>query len=107
MAKSHLKLVTPTTKKRTVTPRRLPNAELRTREYLTDVEVGRLQKAASNNRWAHRDATMILVAYRHDLRASELADLDVERSPRGKIPLARETRARKVLLFRPSLACSY
>jgi hypothetical protein len=26
-------------------------------------------------RWAHRDATMILVAYRHGLRASEAADL--------------------------------
>jgi len=75
MAKSHLKLVTPTTKKRTVTPLRLPNAELRTREYLTDAEVGRLQKAAGNDRWGHRDATMILVAYRHGFRVSELVDL--------------------------------
>jgi hypothetical protein len=31
MAKSHLKLAAPTTEKRTVTPVRLPNAELRTR----------------------------------------------------------------------------
>jgi integrase len=75
MAKSHLKLVAPTTKNRTVTPLRLPNAELRTREYLTDAEVGRLQKAAGNNRWGHRDGTMILVAYRHGLRVSELVDL--------------------------------
>jgi integrase len=75
MAKSHLKLVAPTTKKRTVTPRRLPNADLRTREYLTDAEVGRLMKAAANNRWGHRDSTMILVCYRHGLRASELVDL--------------------------------
>jgi integrase len=75
MAKSHLKLVAPTTKNRTVTPRRRPSAELRTREYLTEAEVGRLQKAASNNRWGHRDATMILVAYRHGLRVSELVDL--------------------------------
>jgi integrase len=75
MAKSHLKLVAPTTKNRTVTPRRLPNAELRTREYLTDAEVKRLQKAAGNNRWGHRDATMILVAYRHGFRVSELVDL--------------------------------
>ena len=36
MAKSHLKLVTPATVKRTVTPRRLPNADLRTREHLTE-----------------------------------------------------------------------
>jgi site-specific recombinase XerD len=75
MAKAHLKLVTPATVKRTVTPRRLPNADLRTREYLTEAEVERLMKAATRNRWGHRDATMVLVAYRHGLRASELADL--------------------------------
>jgi integrase len=51
------------------------NAELRTREYLTDAEVARLQDAVKANRWGHRDATMILVAYRHGLRASELVDL--------------------------------
>jgi integrase len=75
MAKSHLKLVGPTTKKRTVALRRPPNAELRTREHLTEAEVERLLKAAGKNRWGHRDSTMILVAYRHGLRASELADL--------------------------------
>jgi integrase len=75
MAKSHRKLVAPTTINRRVTPRRLPNAELRIREYLTDAEVARLQKAAGNNRWGHRDATMILVAYRHGFRVSELVDL--------------------------------
>jgi len=75
MAKSHLKLVARTTKKRTVTPRRPKNAEVRAREYLTDAEVGRLMKAASKNRWGHRDSTMVLVAYRHGLRVSELVDL--------------------------------
>jgi site-specific recombinase XerD len=75
MAKSHLKLVGPDTEKRTVTPRRLPNADLRTREYLTPAEVESLMEAAKGNRWGHRDATMILAAYRHGLRASELADL--------------------------------
>lgn len=75
MAKSHLKLVTPATVKRTVTPRRLPNADLRTREHLTEAEVERLMNAASKNRWGHRDAAMVLVAYRHGLRASELVDL--------------------------------
>ena len=75
MAKRHLKLVTPATVNRTVTPRRPPNADLRTREYLTEAEVERLMKAAKGNRWGHRDATMILVAYRHGLRASELVDL--------------------------------
>ena len=75
MAKSHLKLVTPATVKRTVTPKRLPNADLRTREHLTEAEVERLMGAARKNRWGHRDATMTLVAYRHGLRASELVDL--------------------------------
>jgi type 1 fimbriae regulatory protein FimB/type 1 fimbriae regulatory protein FimE len=75
MAKSHLKLVTPATEKRTVTPNRLPNADLRTREYLTEAEVERLMAAANRNRWGHRDATMVLVGYRHGLRASELVDL--------------------------------
>jgi type 1 fimbriae regulatory protein FimB/type 1 fimbriae regulatory protein FimE len=75
MAKSHLKLVTPTTKKRTVAPRRRRNGDLRTREYLTEAEVERLMKAATGNRHGHRDATMILVGYRHGLRVSELVGL--------------------------------
>jgi len=75
VAKSHLKLVTPATIKRTVTPRRRPNGDVRTREYLTEAEVERLMKAAVGNRYGHRDATMILVAYRHGLRVSELVDL--------------------------------
>ncbi len=75
MSKSHLKLLTPATVKRTVTPNRLPNADLRTREYLTEAEVERLIAAAKGNRWGHRDATMVLVGYRHGLRASELVDL--------------------------------
>jgi site-specific recombinase XerD len=75
MAKSHLKLVAPRAVNRTVTPTRLPNADLRTREYLTEAEVERLMDTAKKNRWGHRDATMILVAYRHGLRVSELVDL--------------------------------
>jgi site-specific recombinase XerD len=75
MAKSHLKLVTPTIEKRTVAPGRPKNADVRTREYLTESEVERLMKAAARNRWGHRDSTMILVAYRHGLRVSELVDL--------------------------------
>jgi len=75
MAKRHLRLVSPTTVKRTVAPQRLPNRHLRRREYLTEDEVERLMNAAKGNRWGHRDATMILVAYRHGLRASEVADL--------------------------------
>src|ERR1700740_3397520 len=75
LAKSHLRLVTPATEKRTVTPKRRPNADLRTREYLTGGEVDRLLAATKGNRWGQRDGTMILVAYRHGLRASELTDL--------------------------------
>jgi type 1 fimbriae regulatory protein FimB/type 1 fimbriae regulatory protein FimE len=73
--KPRLKLVSPATQNRTVTPRRRPNADLRAREYLTDAEVERLMMAASGNRWGHRDATMILVAYRHGFRAAEVVDL--------------------------------
>jgi integrase len=65
----------PTTVKRTVRPGRLPNNHYRVREYLTEREVERLMKAAASNRYGHRDATMILVAFRHGLRASELASL--------------------------------
>jgi len=75
MAKRHLKLVTPATVNRTVTPKRLPNSKLRTREYLTEAEVERLTTATRKNRWGHRDTAMVLVAYRHGLRASELVDL--------------------------------
>jgi len=75
MAKSHLKLVGPATEKRTVTPTRPPNKALRTREFLTEAEIERLTAAAKGNRHGQRDATMVLVAYRHGLRAAELADL--------------------------------
>jgi integrase len=75
MAEPHLKLVTPATKKRTVTPKRLPNGDLRTREYLTEAEIDRLMDIAKGNRYGHRDATMVLIGYRHGLRVSELVDL--------------------------------
>ena len=76
MARAYLKLITPNTENRTVTtPRRRPNKELRTREYLTEAEVAKLIKATKGNRYGHRDSTMVLVAYRHGLRVSELVDL--------------------------------
>jgi integrase len=56
-------------------PRRKPNAKYRTREHLTTAEIEKLIKVVGNNRWGHRDATMILVAFRHGLRVSELVDL--------------------------------
>src|SRR5947208_294500 len=46
------------------------------RKYLTDREIERLMTAArKSSRWGHRDATMILIGYRHGLRAVELCDL--------------------------------
>jgi type 1 fimbriae regulatory protein FimB/type 1 fimbriae regulatory protein FimE len=75
MAKTRLRLVTPAAVLRTVTPKRPPNSDLRTREHLTETEVERLIEVAKVNRHGHRDATMMLVAYRHGLRVSELVDL--------------------------------
>jgi hypothetical protein len=46
MAKPNLRLVTPATENQTVTPRRAPNGQLRTREHLTADEVGKLIEAA-------------------------------------------------------------
>lgn len=73
--RSHLRLVSPRTQNRTVTPKRRLNEELRTREYLTNAEIAKLSEVAKANRWGHRDATMILGAYRHGFRASELVNL--------------------------------
>jgi integrase len=81
MAKTHLKLIGPGTEKRTVMPTRRPNSEIRPREHLTEREVEKLIGAAKRNRHGPRDATMILICFRHGLRASELCELqwsDVE-----------------------------
>jgi integrase len=43
------------------------------RKYLTERDL--MDCARKRSRYGHRDATMILVAYRHGLRASELCDL--------------------------------
>jgi len=75
MAKTPLRLVAPATVNRTVLPSRRPNRDLRTREYLTESEVERLLEAAKRNRHGHRDATMVLVAYRRGPRAA---------APKGK-----------------------
>jgi integrase len=63
----------PTTVNRTVLRR--PNAQLRTREHLTTDEVERLIETATANRQGRRDALMILLAFRHGLRAAEVCDL--------------------------------
>ena len=60
----------------TTPPRRLANAALRPREYLTNDEVERLMRVAARGKeCGHRDSTMILLAYRHGLRVGELVTL--------------------------------
>jgi len=57
-------------------PRRVPNASVRSREYLTEDEVTLLRNAARCvGRCRLRDGTLILVSYRHGLRVSEAIDL--------------------------------
>src|SRR5215470_11560317 len=52
-------------------PRRVTNAERRSREFLTESEVNKLLAAAEKvGRHGHRDATLLLMAYRHALRVS-------------------------------------
>ena len=74
----HLALVPPANEKFTV--RRKPNAEYRSREHLTEREVERLIEAVKGNRRGHRDATMVLLAFRHGLRVAELVDLRWEQA---------------------------
>jgi type 1 fimbriae regulatory protein FimB/type 1 fimbriae regulatory protein FimE len=57
-------------------PPKPKNADRRTREYLTSAEVDQLMRAARRvGRHGHRDATLILLVYRHGLRVSEIAGL--------------------------------
>lgn len=59
-----------------IPPRRQRNQNRRTREYLTPAEVDQLMAAAGQvGRYGHRDATLILIAYRHALRVGEIVAL--------------------------------
>jgi integrase len=121
---AHLQLVQPNNENRSVrtrrqTPTRPSNSDLRPREYLTPSEVETLIRTARKGRHGHRDATLILVAYRHGLRAVELCDLEwsqvefdraatlhVRRAKNGK-PAAHpirgdELRALRELQLRPA-----
>ena len=57
-------------------PLRLKNITYRSREYLTEDEVEQLMDAAGRvGRHGHRDATLIMLSYRHGLRVTELVSL--------------------------------
>ncbi len=57
-------------------PKKIKNSLRRAREYLTPTEIDRLMVAAKHTgRHGQRDAAMILIAYRHGLRVSELITL--------------------------------
>jgi integrase len=57
-------------------PPRRRNKDVRSREHLTPDEVGRLMASAKSlGRHGHRDSTLVLLAYRHGLRVSELVAL--------------------------------
>jgi len=67
--------ISPTAEKPRVNPGRQVNRAYRTREHLTPDEVAKLIEAAKQGRYGHRDAAMLLITYRHGLRASEVCDL--------------------------------
>ena len=77
LAKKRTRKTRPTLLNGTVSPPRGRNRDVRPREYLTPKEVERLIVAAkkAGRRYGLRDATMILVAFRHGLRVSELCAL--------------------------------
>jgi hypothetical protein len=91
-------LITPSREIRTVTPRRPKNGAVGTREQLTPGEVDKPIEAARGNRHGHRDATMILMTYRHGLRAAALIQ------PRISI-LAVRLRNTKSSTLRPRCDC--
>jgi type 1 fimbriae regulatory protein FimB/type 1 fimbriae regulatory protein FimE len=60
---------------KSVAPKPRPNTSWRTRASLSEAQVERLVETAQLNHHGHRDATMILMAFRHGLRAVELINL--------------------------------
>jgi site-specific recombinase XerD len=75
----------PSTVNGTVPPRLTPYSKRRQREYLTVKEIGLLMDTArQRGRYGHRDATMILIAYRHGLRAAELCGLRWDQADLGR-----------------------
>ena len=97
MAASSLRLVsdstiTPMPVNGKVPPRRVTNAERRSREYLTPSEIEDLITATGKSgRHRHRDKSLILIGYRHGLRVSELIALrwDMVDLKQGRIHVTR------------------
>jgi integrase len=91
---ANLRLVQPRNENRTV-PTRPANSALRPREYVTPDEVDRLMATARRDgRYGHRDATLILIGYRHGLRASEIADLEWSQVEWGRAATLHVRRAK-------------
>jgi len=80
---AQLRVIEPRNVNRSV-PGRPTNAELRPREYLTPAEIDKLIAVARKGRYGHRDATLILIAYRHGLRAVEICDLEWSQVEMGR-----------------------
>jgi integrase len=94
---TRLRLVEPRNENRSV-PIRPTNFKLFTREYMTAPEVDKLIKAARDGRYGHRDATLILVAIRHGLRAVEICDLEW-----SKVEFDRSASVRRAKNGKPSV----
>jgi integrase len=70
-----VRLRTPQAEKPTVRGGRAKNASYRQREYLTEGEIDCLLATAGSNRNPVRDRLLILMAFRHALRVSELVNM--------------------------------
>jgi integrase len=93
--KPKLALVEPRNENRQVAPGRVANTEMRSREYLTAAEIEKLTKAAKDGRWGLRDACLIMVAYRHGLRAKEACELEWSQVEFGRSASLHVRRAKK------------
>src|SRR5215813_11236764 len=94
---ARLKLVEPCNENRQVEPtlRRVTNADMRSREYMTPAEIEKLIKAAKDGRWGQRDACLIIVAYRHGLRAKEACELEWSQVEFGRSASLHVRRAKR------------
>jgi len=73
-----IQLRPPIAKKPTVVRGRGKNEAYRVREYLTEAEIEKVLTAAGKSRNPNRDRLLVLLAYRHALRVSELVDLRLD-----------------------------